>query len=125
MTPEQRTIVERFHGFDDALIESIEISFEKSGFRRLVILLACRDWQDIGGAWSRVKVSVSQLIEYRFFEAARTSMQVLVNGLHFFEEAGIVGIELGDLVDAPTSMEELHESQLYAVGLTFELEILA
>ena len=107
----------RFNGFSDALIRKIEIVYASDGTRNVSALIATHDAeQPSNDGWSLVSLRVSDVKHFRFCEEAKSSAQVMSNGLHICWFGGSVGLEFGDYIDAPESLEDLIGSKLFALG---------
>lgn len=107
----------RFNGFNDALIRKIEIAYASDGTRSVLALIAAQDAeQPSNDGWSLVSLRVSEVKHFRFCEEAKSSAQVLSNGLHICWFGESVGLEFGDYIDAPESLEDLLSSKLFALG---------
>jgi hypothetical protein len=119
-----QSYIDRFHRFDDGVLQSIEVSYETFGTKKLIVLLDCQDLLDVDAGWRSVRIVLHNLFEYRFSETERTSAQVLSSGIHVIEVGGSVGIELGDLIDAPKVLDELRRSSLFGIGEKITIEVL-
>jgi len=107
----------RFNGFNDALIRKVEIAYASDGTRSVSALIAAHDAeQPSNDGWSLVSLRVSDVKQFRFCEEAKSSAQVLSNGLHVCWFGGSVGLEFGDYIDAPENLEDFLGSKLFALG---------
>jgi hypothetical protein len=120
-----KAFTERFCGFGDGLLRSICLNYIDGTLKLVVELDAFEiDSAKSEHVWSRLRLEVSGVVEYRFAEAPVTAMYVLTNGLHlcwFGEEE--VGLELGDFADAPETREDISTSNVFAVGSLLHWEM--
>lgn len=99
----------RFFMFNDAVIRSWRINLT-SGAALFEIKLDSQDSQSILTKWSSVTLTFRNCSFIEFNRSEKLNYDVLSNGIHFLYENGLFGIELGDYIDAPSSIPELLRS---------------
>lgn len=116
--------LERFYGFNDAVIRSISLRYLEDGSRNMELRIATRDSQTQDSeSWVCVKLTVHGLTEILLRENAKTTNQVLSEGIHLRHHDGKFDVEFGGECDPPQTVAELQTSDAYAIGgdVTFEV----
>ena len=114
----------RFSSFDDGLLKSWNADFSDD-VASLFVEIECRDEESPSG-WSKVAIRLFGLVSLRFYEGPKASYRVLSNGLHITLSENLIGLEFGDLIDAPESFDEVTNSLCHAIGdsIAWEAELL-
>jgi hypothetical protein len=117
-------LYERFNRFQDALLREVKVAYFEDGKKFVSISVYARDWSaDTPDTWRVVMLQVIDVISYRLAEQKNTTAQVLSNGIHCIFANEHVGVELGDFVDVPTSLDELGRSNLHILGKSIEARV--
>lgn len=118
-------LLARFHEFSDAVLRSIVVLFEDDGTRRMDISIATRDAETVeNDGWVCVMLSVDGISEMSVRERARTSLQVISDGIHISMYDQEIGIEFGGAIEAPDTIENLRGSDVYVLGGTLSFDVL-
>lgn len=116
-------VLRRFYDFYDAVIRSVTLQFVERGVRVVLIEIAARDSEAVeNDGWASVRITMRNVAEFGVREGPRTPIQVLSQGIHLMTFDGLVGLEFGGAVDAPTGIDELRASDAYAVGESLEIQ---
>ena len=114
-------IFERFTYFQDSLLRSVSIKYAEDGRKNGEVVIYTRDYIDGAEVWGTVTILVANVSSYRFQEAVNTTAVVISTGAHLVDFDGKEGVELGDILDAPESLEELFFSDLFILGDRVEM----
>ena len=112
--------LDRYCNFYDSIFESIALKYT-NGQRDLRLAIKARDalaCED--NHWVEVIVIIKGVRELTIREKPRTSMQVLLDGLHVHCFDDGVAVEFGGECDSPTTLEEYRNSDGYAIGREME-----
>jgi hypothetical protein len=83
--------------------------------------IATRDTKETqNDGWVCVRLVISQVADFCFSETAKSSAQVLSQGIHICWLDDSIGIDFGHFVDSPNSVAELKSSSCFAIGLSLE-----
>jgi hypothetical protein len=111
----------RFYSFNDGVLREIEVSYMDNGRRNVSALIATRDTKENqNDGWVCVRMVISQVADFCFSENAKSSAQVLSQGIHILWFNDSIGIEFGHFIDCPGSLAELMSSSCFAIGLSLE-----
>ena len=111
----------RFYSFNDGVLRKIEVSYMDNGRRNVSALIATRDAnENQNDGWVCVRLVISQVADFCFSETAKSSAQVLSQGIHICWFDDNIGIDFGHFIDFPSSLAELKSSSCFAVGLSLE-----
>jgi hypothetical protein len=118
LTPENtRLFLEEFSSFHDSVLRRIEISYEASMRREIRLCVeARRAGEDKNEGWVRVVLMVEGVADYRLTESARTSAQVLSDGLYLFWFGPVFAMEFGYLPSPPDTLDALKRSDFFITG---------
>lgn len=115
---------DRFNSFNDGLMRSIEINYERSGARSVAVRIATRDAKETSNdGWVCVRLVVSRVEDFCFADGANTTMVVLSHGIHICWFNGLVGLEFGHFADSPESLSKLKSSTFFVTGHVLEWTI--
>lgn len=114
----------RFYNFADGVIRSINLSFYDDGSKLAEIVVACRDSEAmLDDGWVTVRFRIREVKEFKTSDGPKTTLQVLSSGMHFRNYDDKVGVEFGGAFESPSSLEELRESDAYAIGEEVDIEV--
>ena len=117
-------VMERFHRFDDALLERIVIDFpnrQKYGTAEIVLL--AEDSTSLGSsAWCRVNIRLAEASEFHLTESSRCYNRVLSSGLQAPCLDGKVWIILGE-DESISSAEQARRASFYFCGTRVDVQI--
>jgi hypothetical protein len=116
-------LLKRFLDFNDGLLVSLKLNYERNGERILKIVVAGREIVDEQEVWKNIELRLDGVVEYYFKEPENTSSQVLSNGIHMLWSKSLLGIDLGSLIDNPSSISDIRKSEMYAIGTSFSWTI--
>ncbi len=116
--------LERFYGFSDSLVRSISLRYLDDGSRDLELQISTRDSStQEDDDWVCVEILIRGVLEMVVRENARTTNQVLSEGIHLRQIDDNFGIEFGGAIDPPQSMADLQSSDAYAIGSGVSFEV--
>lgn len=115
----------RFAGFCDSVMLQAMFALGHGEKDTLELTVEARDQLSALPSRTHVQVTIDGISEFRFAQAANTSVRVISNGIHIVREEGRIGLDLGHFVDCPESMEELRKSACYVIGARLKWRVLS
>lgn len=110
------SFLSRFNNFFDSVIQKVEVAYT-NGQRDFSIWIDTQDLEGIAhDSWACVHLTVSGVEEFCYAEPARTTAQVISDGLHVCWFDDVIGIDFGEFIDSPKDLDELRSSKTYVVG---------
>ncbi len=107
----------RFFDFTDSLLHSLSLRFSRQGNQRLEVRIATREAvADETNGWTVGVFVVDNIIEMKFEEHWKRKHGVISDGIHVVKIGELVGIEFGNSYEKPMSMNDLQESECFALG---------
>lgn len=120
-----KSFLEKFDSFNDCLFLKVEIIYEMGPpSRSLSVWIYARDYTEKNDdLWVRVHLLIKRVGDYCISDRARETNIVLNNGIHILWSGSLVGLDFGQFVDQPESMEELQKSSVFVIGESLEWQI--
>ena len=115
---------DKFDYFRGFFLESIAISYLEDGkINCHVSLRRGREYsEDYDLDVPKVaNITVCDVSSYRLYQKPRIMRLPILTGVHLVDIDGKEGVELGDIPDAPESLEELFFSDLFILGDRVEI----
>ena len=104
--------LERFGRFHDAILRVVELRF--GDVRTAQLVIAAQDaTRSRADPWVVVRLALGGVQAFRLDEAQDFRSEVLSHGISVSWFGECIGLELGDLLSAPESLEGLAKSRLH------------
>jgi len=117
-------LLERFYGFCDGLIRSIVVRYLDDGTRNLQMEVSTRDCKELENeGWVCVQLTVSNVQDFCIRENAKTTIQVLSEGIHVRRIADTVCIEFGGALETLQSLDSFRSADAFAIGSELDFVI--
>ncbi|WP_419903985.1 hypothetical protein [Kiloniella sp.] len=126
--------IDRFNGFYDSSLVNISMRYNYNDGPEflLEVSIATRDTQSVDEyesiaelEWVIVVIYLSRVTEIAVRESDKTSLICVSNGIHLSTVNGQIGFEFGDYYyEEPATLDELRQSDAYAVGEKLSFEVL-
>jgi hypothetical protein len=117
-------ILRRFYGFCDGVIRSIVLRYLDDGTREIEIQIATRDSEATENeGWVCAQLFVKNVREFAIRENAKTTIQVLSQGIHIRKLGDAVGVEFGGAIDMPQSSDAFRSADAFAIGMAIDLDV--
>lgn len=111
----------RFYSFDDGVLRKLEIFYTNDGERSVSAWVATRDTQETqNDGWVCVRLVITRAQDFCFTESAKTTAQILSQGIHICWFGETVGLEFGYFIDPPESLAELKTSKFFVAGFSLD-----
>jgi hypothetical protein len=107
-------LAERFLGFNDALLNGIELKYSQSRIENAIIHLQARtSSNDNGMKWVYVELILSRVSDLCIKENGNVCTQVLSSGIHMTKFDRLVCLDFSFFADPPESLDEQRKSEYY------------
>lgn len=113
----------RLNKLQDSLLESISINF-KNSISNAKVSFFCRDWSKKNDTWIKVDIELYNLLVFNLQQHMNISHQVISNGVSITKIDHKIILELGDLANAPTKMDDLKFSNLFMIAENYKIIVL-
>ncbi len=114
---------DRLNNLQDSVLKSISIYYTEEGTINSKIVFSCRDWSVVNDDWIIVNIELKNISSFKLHEQYLSSHQVISNAVSLVKIENKIILELGDLADTLTILDDLKFSNFFLIANSYHLTV--
>lgn len=114
---------DRLNNLQDSVLKSISIYYTEEGTINSKIVFNCRDWSVVNDDWIIVNIELKNISSFKLHEQYLSSHQVISNAVSLVKIENKIILELGDLADTLTILDDLKFSNFFLIANSYHLTV--
>ena len=114
---------DRLNNLQDSVLKSISIYYTEERTINSKIVFSCRDWSVVNDDWIIVNIELKNISSFKLHEQYLSSHQVISNAVSLVKIENKIILELGDLADTLTILDDLKFSNFFLIANSYHLTV--